>query len=30
MGSTLSVLAPSGQNRTMKVVGIFPNWQRQL
>ncbi len=23
MGSTLSVLAPSGQNRTMKVVGIF-------
>ncbi|MGE5452946.1 MAG: ABC transporter permease [Acidobacteriota bacterium] len=23
MGSTLSVLAPSGQSRTMKVVGIF-------
>lgn len=23
MGSTVSVLAPSGQNRTMKVVGIF-------
>ena len=23
MGNTLSVLAPSGQNRTMKIVGIF-------